>query len=101
MEAGESDEEHKRKLISRSEYHSPYFTIRFGTGLLYEFDAYSQDERSKEQFSLLPTEKIRDFRFLLNGKLFPKWKRSVTWCAGIIRDVPTRQRGIFSKQGYE
>jgi phosphate-selective porin OprO/OprP len=100
MEAGESDEEHKRKLISWNEYHSPYFTIRFGAGLLYEFDAYSQDEQSKEQFSLLPTEKIRDFRFLLNGKLFPKWKRSVTWCAGIMRDVPTqswfvRQTGVM------
>jgi phosphate-selective porin OprO and OprP len=100
MEAGESDEEHKRKLISWNEYHSPYFTLRFGAGLLYEFDAYSQDDQSKEQFSLLPTEKIRDFRFLLNGKLFPKWKRSVTWCAGIMRDVPTqswfvRQTGVM------
>jgi hypothetical protein len=89
MEAGES-EEHKRKLISWNEYHSPYFTIRFGAGLLCEFDAYSQDEQSKEQFSLSPTEKILDFRFLLNGRLFAKWKWSVTWYAGIMRDVPTQ-----------
>jgi phosphate-selective porin OprO/OprP len=100
MEAGESDEEHKRKLVNWNEYHGPYFTIRFGAGFLYEFDAYAQDEQSKEQFSLLPTEKVRDFRFLLNGKLFPKIHRSITWCAGVMYDAPSkswlmRQTGVM------
>jgi phosphate-selective porin OprO/OprP len=100
MEAGESDVEHKRQLVKWNEYRGPYFTLRFGAGFLYEFDAYSQDEQSKEQFSLMPTEKVRDFRFLLNGRLFPKWKRSVTWCAGVMYDAPSkswlmRQTGVM------
>jgi phosphate-selective porin OprO/OprP len=100
MEAGESDVEHKRQLVHWNEYHGPYFTFRFGAGFLYEFDAYSQDDQSKEQFSLLPAEKVRDFRVLLNGKLFPKWSRSVTWCAGMMYDAPTkswllRQTGVM------
>lgn len=99
IEAGESDAE-LRQLVSWNEYRGPYFTLRFGAGFLYEFDAYSQDEQSKAQFSLFPTEKVRDFRFLLGGKLFPRWKRSVTWCAGVMYDGPSkswllRQTGVM------
>jgi phosphate-selective porin OprO/OprP len=100
MEAGEADVEHKRQLVKWNEYRGPYFTIKFGAGFLYEFDAYAQDQESKDQFSLSPTEKVRDFRFLLNGRLFPKLDRTITWCAGVMYDAPNkawllRQTGIM------
>ena len=91
MEAGESDEEHKRQLVSWNEYRGPYFTVRVGGGFLVEYDAYAQDEASKEHFSLEPTEKIRDVRLLVNGRLFPKLERSITWCAGFMYDAYAQQ----------
>jgi phosphate-selective porin OprO/OprP len=53
--------------------------------------AYAQDEDSKKQIEMHPDERLRDFRFILGGKLFPKWKRSVTWSAGIMYDAPNHQ----------
>jgi len=89
----------KRRLISWNEYEGPIFTIKFGGGFLYEIAGYSQDDESKEQFSLEPDHKTRDFRFILNGRL-PVFKRKVTWCAGIMYDAPNdqwlvRQTGIM------
>jgi len=84
IEAGGADAEApKRKLVHWNEYEGPYFTIRMGGGLLLEYDAYAQDEESKQQFALHPEARVRDFRFLLKGR-FPRFKRSVTWCAGIM-----------------
>jgi phosphate-selective porin OprO/OprP len=90
----------RRDLVHWNEYHGPYFTIRVGAGFLYDFAAFSQDEASKEQIALLPGEKVRDFRFIMGGKLFPEWTRSVTWCAGVMYDGPTnswflRQTGVM------
>lgn len=94
------DEEPRRKLVNWNEYHGPYFTIRAGAGLLYDTTAYAQDTQSKEQITLTPQDKLRDFRFILGGKLFPEWSRSITWCAGIMYDAPKnawliRQTGIM------
>lgn len=94
------DEEPRRKLVNWNEYHGPYFTIRAGAGFLFDTTAYAQDRQSKEQITLSPDEKLRDFRFILGGKLFPEWSKSVTWCAGIMYDAPTkswliRQTGIM------
>ena len=90
----------QRSLVHWNEYHGPYFTIRAGAGFLYDFAAFSQDAASKEQMALLPGEKVRDFRFVMGGKLFPKWKRAVTWCAGVMYDGSTdswvlRQTGVM------
>jgi phosphate-selective porin OprO/OprP len=94
------DEAPRRKLVHWNEYHGPYFTIRAGAGFLFDTTAYSQDTKSKEQIVLTPDEKLRDFRFILGGKLFPDLSRSITWCAGIMYDAPTkswliRQTGIM------
>src|SRR5580700_5549844 len=67
IDATESEEAPRRQLLHWNEYHGPHFTIRFGGGFLYDFVAYSQDTQSKEQFALSPTEKLRDFRFVLGG----------------------------------
>ena len=97
-EAGDSPGEPRRKLVKWNEYQGPHFTIRAGGGLLLEAVGYSQDDASKQQFTLKPDFRLRDFRFLLNGK-FPSLERPVTWCAGIMYDAPThawliRQTGV-------
>jgi len=65
--------------------------VRAGAGLLLEVAGLAQDEDSKKQIEMHPDQRLRDFRFILGGKLFPKWKRSVTWSAGIMYDGPNHQ----------
>jgi phosphate-selective porin OprO and OprP len=97
--AGDSPDEPVRNLVHWNEYHGPYFTMRAGGGLLLETAAFAQDTASKEQFVLSPAYRLRDFRFLLSGKLFPQLERSITWCAGIMYDATqhawfVRQTGV-------
>jgi phosphate-selective porin OprO/OprP len=89
----------RRDLVHWNEYRGPYFTIRAGGAFLYDFAAFAQDKESKEQIAMLPGEKLRDFRFIMGGKL-PSFKRPVTWCAGVMYDGPThswflRKTGIM------
>lgn len=99
MEAGEATvAAPRRKLVHWNEYEGPYFSIRAGLGFLYEGATYVQDDESKQQFDLEPDTKVRDFRFLLKGRL--KFKRPVTWSVGIMYDGPTdswlfRETGIM------
>jgi phosphate-selective porin OprO/OprP len=99
MEAGEAEvSEPARRLVSWNEYEGPFFTIRGGAGLLYEYAGYAQDAASEQQFDLTPQDKLRDFRVLLKGRL--KFKRPVTWTSGIMYDGPTgewlfRETGIM------
>ena len=110
INAVESDEseEATRGFKRWNEFDGKYMTARAGGGFLVDYDAFSQDQQSKEQFSLAPGVKLRDFRFLLSGR-FPKLKRSVTYSVGIMYDAPTnswlmRQTGIMAalseKWGY-
>jgi len=99
IEAGESEaEEPKRKLVRWNEYDGPFFTIRFGAGVLYDYATYAQDDPSKQQFDLAPQSKFRDARVLLKGRL--KFRRPVTWSTGIMYDGATgewlfRETGIM------
>jgi phosphate-selective porin OprO/OprP len=100
IDAREDDEPPTRSLVHWNQYEGPYFTMRFGAGLLVDFSAFAQDEDSKRQITMYPDTKLRDFRFILGGKLFPKIKRSITWSAGIMYDSPNhkwlmRQTGIM------
>ena len=101
IEAGESsDEPPPRQLVHWNEYHGPYFTVRVGGGLLYDYTAFAQDTESKQQVTLLPEFKLRDARFILRGT-FPKWKR-LSWSTGIMYDAPShsflaRETGIMIK----
>lgn len=100
VEAGVSEEEPRRKLVHWNEYHGPYFTMRAGAGFLFDYTGYAQDKESKEQIALTPDEKVRDFRFILGGKVLPNAERQITWCAGIMYDAPTkswllRQTGVM------
>lgn len=59
----------RRKLIRWNEYEGPYFSIRVGGGLLYDYVAYDQDADSEEQMTLAPDFRLRDFRLLFKGKI--------------------------------
>jgi hypothetical protein len=78
IDARESNAPPKRDLVRWNEYRGPYFTARAGFGFLVDFAGYAQDDESKQQIKMLPGEKLRDFRFLVGGKLIPKWDRSLT-----------------------
>jgi phosphate-selective porin OprO and OprP len=99
IEAGEADAvEPVRRLVSWNEFDGRFFSIRVGGGLLYEYAAYSQDENSKAQIDLTPEAKVRDTRVLLKGRL--KFRRAVTWSAGLMYDGPTdewlvRETGVM------
>jgi len=101
IEAGEAEAvPPARRLVKWNEYEGPYFTIRIGGGFLYEGAWFAQDDESKEQFDLTSQGKVRDARFSIGGRLFPKWKRAVTYKAGIMYDGPTdeflaRETGIM------
>ena len=101
IEAGEAlAKDPRRRLVKWNQYEGPYFTLRVGGGLLYEGAWYSQDEESQEQFDLVPEGKVRDARFVFKGRLFPKWKREVTYSLGLMYDGPTdefllRETGIM------
>ena len=101
MVAGESDADASpRQFVKWNEFEGPISTLRFGGALLYDYAAYSQDEASEQQIDLNDGSKLRDFRFLLNGRL-PKFeKRSVTWSTGIMYDGAAerwawRQTGVM------
>jgi phosphate-selective porin OprO/OprP len=97
--AGDRPDEPRRNLVHWNEYAGPYFTFRAGGGLLLETAGFSQDDASKAQVKLTPDFRLRDFRFLLGGKILPEIDRSITWCAGIMYDGPShswlvRQTGV-------
>ena len=110
ISAIESDEseEATRSFKHWNEFDGKYITARVGAGFLVDFAAFAQDQESKEQFSLSPGFKLRDFRFLVSGK-FPEFERSITYSVGIMYDAPShswliRQTGIMvelsKKWGY-
>ena len=74
----------RNHLLPNPELRTKHFTIRFGVGFLYEVAAFAQDQQSKEQITTEPSDKVRDFRFLLAGG-FPTAKR-ITWSAGLMYD---------------
>ena len=99
VSAGEADADApRRRLVHWNEYDGPITTIRLGGGFLVDYATYAQDNASREQFSLNPQVKIRDFRLLLGGRF--KTKRPITWQAGFMYDGPSgswlvRQTGIM------
>lgn len=100
IDAMEDDALPRRRLVRWNEYEGPYFTVKFGAGILVDHAAFAQDQNSKQQIAMYPDVRLRDFRFLLGGKLFPKLKRSITWSAGIMWDATNqewrmRQTGVM------
>jgi len=91
IDATESDEPPPRRTAKWNEYDGPYFSGRWGAGFLVEVAGYAQDDDSKRQIVMHPDERLRDFRFILGGRLGPKMERKITWSAGIMYDGPNHQ----------
>jgi phosphate-selective porin OprO/OprP len=91
IDAREDEAPPERSLVKWNEYQGPYFTMRVGAGLLIEYAAYAQDDNSKQQIKMHPDERLRDFRFVLGGKMLPKFTKRLTWSAGIMYDGPNHQ----------
>ncbi|HEY4010403.1 MAG TPA: porin [Acidobacteriaceae bacterium] len=102
VDAGEMDDdiEHAPRRMSKwNEYSGPHVVVKAGMGFLVDTAAYAQDAASKEQITMLPAQRLRDFRFLLNGG-FPSLPRKVTFNVGIMYDAPShswlmRQTGVM------
>src|SRR5262245_44983913 len=67
-----------------------FTTFKIGAGLLYEYDAFNQDDEAKQQAEIGNYEvedqfKLRDFRVLFSGQL--PTKRTITWKTGIMYDA--------------
>src|SRR5215472_15889244 len=70
IDAGEMDddtEEPRRGMVKWKEYRGPYITARAGLGFLVDTASYAQDAASKEQIAMLPSQRLRDFRFVTGG----------------------------------
>ena len=99
--AGEADdEEPARRLVKFNEYAGPLGSVRFGFNFMWDSAAFSQDANSEEQISFEGNDnsKLRDFRFLISGRL--NFKRQTTWSTGIMYDAANdqwvaRQTGIM------
>ncbi len=72
------------KFANWNYFDGPLTTLKLGGGFLYDYVAYIQDEVSKEQVICEPAFKTRDVRFTMSGQF--KFKRNVTWKAGILYD---------------
>jgi phosphate-selective porin OprO/OprP len=76
----------RRDLVHWNEYQcriSPFGPAAF----LYYFAALAQDKESKEQSPCCPGEKVRDFRFIMGGRL-RSLLLNTTWCAGACMTPP-------------
>jgi phosphate-selective porin OprO/OprP len=90
----------RRNFVRWNQYEGPHFTIRAGFGFLTDFAAFAQDKESKEQIAMRPDVKLRDFRFIMGGRLPSLPLTNTTWCSGVMYDAPThswflRQTGIM------
>jgi phosphate-selective porin OprO and OprP len=87
----EQSSEPPRRTVRWNEYKGPFFTGRWGAGFLVDVAGFAQDDNSKQQIEVHPDVRLRDFRFILAGRLFPKWERKITWSMGIMYDAPNHQ----------
>jgi phosphate-selective porin OprO and OprP len=88
-EAAEADADAPRRpLVKFNEYEWKRISFRWGLGVLYDYSGYAQDDDSKAQMALRPVNDLRDFRFLLRGKLpIPH----VTYTIGYMYDKGNEQ----------
>src|SRR5690242_17837583 len=99
LDAAEADGDRpRRQLVAWNSYEGPYFTLRVGAGLLWDYSAYAQDADSKDQMMLSPTDGFRDFRLLFKGR-FPKVK-GLSYTIGYMydgakKDWRFRQTGLM------
>jgi phosphate-selective porin OprO/OprP len=97
ISAGESDaEKPRRQLVNAARFNLGFTTVSIGGGLLVDYAGYDQDSASRQQHDLVLMGKLRDARFLFNGRI--KTKRPVTWQAGVMYDALTK-KWLFRQTG--
>lgn len=69
-------------------------SFRIGVGFLYDYAAFSQDAKAKQQMDSAGVTaenqfKLRDLRIFMNGQLTTK--RIITWKMGLMYDGPSRE----------
>jgi phosphate-selective porin OprO/OprP len=95
--AGEADgEQRRRQLLTRLRFDLGFTTLTFGGGFLIDAVAYDQDSASAEQFDLTRMGKMRDARFLINGRF--RTRRPITWQTGIMYDQ-VKKTWLFRQTG--
>jgi len=72
-----------------NEFNLGFTTLKVGTGFLYEYGGFSQDEAAKLQaekgnYVVENNSKVRDFRLLFSGQI--PTKRTITWKTGFMYD---------------
>jgi len=87
-------------MAAWNNFDGKYASLRLGWGFGWDFGAFEQDDPSKEQVTLENKNKLRDFRFLVKGRLKFFGERKVTYTAGIMYDGGNeewvmRQTGIM------
>ena len=117
FEAAEADgDAPKRQLVAFNHYEGRWFSARVGTGFLWDYSTYGQDDDSKAQMDISPLDDLRDFRLLLKGKLvIPQVTYTVGYMydkakdswrfrqTGIMVDIPKAYGGFFfgrTKEGF-
>ena len=99
--AGEADASDRgRHMAAWNNFDGKYASVRLGWGFAWDYGAFEQDDASKEQVTLENKNKLRDFRFLLKGRLKFFGERKVTYTAGVMYDGGNeewvmRQTGIM------
>jgi phosphate-selective porin OprO and OprP len=86
----------RRRLVKWNEYEGPYFTFRFGGGLLYDGAGFEQDAASLEQLQLSRASGLRDFRLLGKGKV--KFVPGLSYTIGYMYDGAAKQ-WVFRQTG--
>jgi len=102
LDAGEADAypSPERRMSRWNEFDGKWASLRLGWGLAFDYGAFKQDDASEEQVTLENKTKLRDFRFLLKGRLKFFGQRKVTYTAGVMYDGGNeewvmRQTGIM------
>ena len=90
----------RRQLITWNEYDGRFITARLGGGFLWDLAAYSQNDNSQEQMTLINRGDLRDFRLLLKGGF--KFAPRLTYTIGYMYDKATgtwrfRQTGLMAE----
>jgi phosphate-selective porin OprO/OprP len=85
LDAGDDDlPEPRRRWVKWNEFEGPVSTFRFGFGLLVDFATYSQDDESRQQFSMDEDAGVRDSRLLFRGRF--QTERPFSWTIGYMYD---------------
>jgi phosphate-selective porin OprO/OprP len=97
ISAGESDAERpRRQLINAAKMNLGFTTMTIGGGLLLDYASFDPDSLSREQVHTVLNGKLRDARFLFNGRF--KTKRPLTWQIGVMYDQLTN-KWLFRQTG--